>query len=193
MRFLVLLFAVFFVAMSPARADVVTWADPEFGITAAFPDRWELQSVEKPYQRLRLILDSSLAAECHIYTAPDGRYKVYPHRFYGDINALELDKDFWAGHLAESDAYALRALQDGSLGRGYSVYTIADSAHGGAILRSLLKGSIYGDKRVVGHCAAPHHLYAAYLPHFRAFLKSIDHKPEFHSHKTGYYRDFLNN
>ena len=190
--FACLLMAVIFFS-SHAHADIYIWKDPKFGLTASFPDRWEVQSPQAGYERLRIVGDDETDATCVLSASEDRRFVIYPHRYYGEINNSEFNLDFWQGLLADKDSVKILGERPGGLGRGDARFIVADYLEKGVAKRALIFSSLYGDLHTVMHCSAKQQDYNTYAPLLRSIVSSVDFTPRHDALKTGLYRDFLFN
>lgn len=178
-----------------ARAEVLVWNDPQFGISVTFPDTWAQGLAHRDYERLKVIAPSGNdKVKCSLSAKKDQRYLIYPQSFMQEIINKERGKDFWLGHLSDYENIDIhRIMEDKGLGDGDATYATADYIkHDGVSpvqTRAFMFAGLYYDIAVIYHCEAPVQMYAQWQPEFAKIMSTIDYKKMYNEHITGHYRD----
>lgn len=194
---LILALAVFLVPLS-ARADYFVWQDPDSGLTASFPDTWNVVHNQKPGDVLTIIAPSANDQPiCKIRVTEDRRYVIFPPEYGRDVQKVAVSYPFWQKYLGEYDGYNLYRVYDGAgFGRWHASYALASyTTHSGTVIqqrRGIMFASLYNDKLYILECSSLSHAYERWAGQFQDIVKSVDFKKAYHEKVTGEYADFLN-
>tara|TARA_B100002019_G_C21166021_1_gene545864 strand:+ start:318 stop:932 length:615 start_codon:yes stop_codon:yes gene_type:complete len=184
---------------APAYADLFVWKDAETGISASFPDTWEMNNNQQPDTVLTIIgPDPTAMPICRLRVRHDGRFKQYPVTFESDIQKVAYDRQYWNDYLLAEykEVEMTNQLDQSGLGRSFASHAVfnfeGDPTESHAFRQGVGFVSHYYDKVYIAECTANHAQYPEWVPHFLNFFKSVDFKKVYNEYVPGHYRDFLN-
>ena len=182
---------------SAAKAEIWQWQDPISKVSVTVPDTWRMRHNQKPDDVVTFYAPGpGDFASCRVRVREDKRFVIYPVRYSGEIQRLNVSKDFWNGYLADySDVVVNQGIDNVGLGRGFAGFVNASytTAIGPKVAkRSIAFASIYGDKAYITECSAQASVFDKWYPTFMSVIKSVDFRKSIHEFPSGHYRDFIN-
>ena len=186
--------------LSGAHADVHVWQDLHSKMTVSYNDTWQRVSNQNPDDVLTVRApDRALGvydyAECKINVADEGRFKIYPVRYSGNIQRLYISEDFWDRYLGQYDNVVIhKGTDNNGLGDGFaSMASVSYETVKGAKMakRAIGFASHYNNRIYTVECSAEESAYHEWHGAFLSFIKSIDFHDRTNFAISGYYRDFL--
>lgn len=184
---------------SSSQADYFVWADQKSGVTLSYPDTWKMQNNQQPDDIFSVALPSGEdRATCRIRYNDDGRFKVYPNRFYGDIQQVAYSGQFWDQYNNNFSSVKVHRFSEVTgLGKGFGSMEVISYATAPDELPDYRTGilfvSFYDNHSYLAECSSTAQSYAKYHQQFLDFVKSVDFSKTVHELTIGNYRDFLKN
>lgn len=180
-----------------AKADYFVWSDEKSGVTLSYPDTWKMINNQQPDDVITIALPSGDdKAVCRVRVNKDGRYKIFPNRFDGDIQKISYSQPFWDDYTASFDNVNVHLFREetGS-GKGHGSLELATYASPPDEMPDYRTGlmfvSFYDNASYVTDCSAASNSYSKYHTAFLTFAKSVDFKKTVNELTVGNYRDFL--
>ena len=192
-----LVFALYFLSILPAQADVFHWQDPVSKASMTVPDTWRQIHRQKPDDVVTFIAPGpSDYASCRLRVRQDRRFVIYPARFSDEVQRLHYAQEFWTDYLAMYEHVNVHKFHnDSGLGRGFASYVEASyvtTAGPKMQKRAIIFAALYRDKAYIAECSAEAHAYHKWHYPFYSVVKSVDFRKSVHEFPSGHYRNFSN-
>lgn len=184
------------VFVSPAQAERFFWQDPKSGATLSYPDSWTRISDHYSGDVITVRAPGEFDfAECRLNVQPEGRFKIYPVGYSGEIQRQYVSAPYWEDFFSTYNDVVFGDLRDNAgLGRGVASLVTAryETATAMRMLkRSVAFASYYNNNIYTIECSAEQSVYDRWEPVFKSIINSVEFKKTTNHDYTGYYRDFL--
>lgn len=183
-----------------ARAEIFVWKDGLTNISLSFPDRWAVVNNQKPNDILTIAGPTNRdntndMPQCRMRVHDDKRFAIYPARYDGAIQRLNVSGEFWDQYVNEFDnATVLDMRNDAALGQGYASFAHFryEVPFGDGIAREgMAFASLYNNKINVFECASVEGTFSKWERSFYGIAASVNLYGIRSGHPHGYYRDFM--
>jgi hypothetical protein len=183
-------------SVSTAQAEQFYWQDRASGASLSFPDSWKQVNNNNPGDVLTIRAPGLYHdAECRLNVQPEGRFKIYPVDYSGEIQRLHISAPYWEEFYATHNDVVFGEVRDNAgLGRGFASLVTAryETAKGARMIKTSMGfASYYNNHIYTLECAAEQSAYADWERTFLSIVQSVDFKKTTDHNYTGYYRDFL--
>ncbi|MEM7650831.1 MAG: hypothetical protein AAF204_01955 [Pseudomonadota bacterium] len=182
--------------VSSAAADVNVWRDPDTKMTVSYADTWAQLNNQNPGDVLTIQAPGANDhAICSVNIADEGRFKIYPVRFSGAIQRMNVSQDYWDAYLGRYNNVVVHEGTDNNgLGRGFaSMASVSYETVKGAKMKKRAIGfaSHYRNHIYTVECSAEASAYHKWHGQFLSFIKSVDFHQGTNFATSGYYRNFM--
>jgi len=184
-------------SVSSVSADVNVWRDPATKMTVSYADTWQRVSNENVDDVLTIRAPGNNEhAECKMNIADEGRFKIYPVHYSGEIQRLHVSENYWDDYLGRYNNVVVHAGTDNNgLGHGFASMVSASyvTAKGAKMnKRAIGFASHYRNNIYTIECSAEASAYHKWHDAFLSVIKSVDFYQGTNFALNGYYRDFIN-
>jgi hypothetical protein len=197
----ILSFVFAFFMITPVKADVFVWTDPQFDLTMSFPDDWMRQRQMADNLRLHVLAPQGADfASCRVFASDDGRFLYIPARGQIDVAQKLQDQNTLVSLIRDrmDDNKNVRLIgyqPIGGLGKGPATVALAQYSktwngkdYG---MQSLQFAGYMNGLETVLHCESLAQSWGRWAPIFLNMVKSFDYPAQYGPKDNGYYRDFM--
>ncbi|MFK7839068.1 MAG: hypothetical protein AB8B83_01955 [Bdellovibrionales bacterium] len=186
-----------FAFSTSVKADIFHWQNQQEGISAAFPDRWHLETNLAYDEVFRIsapaVTDRFEDAQCRMRIRDDGRFKMHSVRNSGAIQRQHYGLEFWEHYLEDQRHAAVNYVKnDTGVARGYASMadlTFESFIQPRSIRRAIAFASHYQNRAYIVECSAEQASFEKWYPSFMGIIKSVDFR-SMTPFKNGAYRNF---